>query len=173
MKVRAVTVGKGVPDNWLTTMTPSLLFHTIFYSLYILWGFCFNCSARKGAPGKQHYISLRSSRDVKKYLLGYWHSDSWYKGHCPGMSVLFSAADQCWVSLECQGSDWKDPHSVQPSVKGSHDVSLTIGWCLLSHSRVSSVCHWCLKNRLHKHPWFPKKKKKKKSPRPSCLELFC
>lgn len=82
--------------------------------------------ARKRAPGKQHYIWLRSSWDTEKCLLG-WHSDSWYYGHCPGMSVLFSAAAPCWVSLESQWSAWKDPHSEQRPAKGYHDVGLTIG----------------------------------------------
>lgn len=90
------------------------------------------------------------------------------------MSVLFSAADQCWVSPECQRSVWKDPHSAQLSVKGSHDVSLTIGWCLLSHSTVSSVCYWCLKNRLHKHPWSQKKEEEiSKAILPGAVLLRC
>lgn len=56
-----------------------------------------------------------------------WGSDSWYCGQRSGMWVLFSEAAPCWVSLESQWSDWKDPHSAQRSAKGYHDIGRTIG----------------------------------------------
>lgn len=100
---------------------------------------------------------------------GHWGSDSWYYGQCPGMSVLFSVVLPCWVSLESQWSDWKDPQSAHCSTRGYHDVGLTMGMVsvfpfnsffslLLARRRIGFINTYGFKER-------------KSSLRPSCLKL--